>query len=106
MTHRADIELARLAAEAAPWAFDAFFDDTIARVYAFVQRRSSSAEAAQRVTERVLTHVFRELPDYDGSVPLSVWVLAILKRELRGEHRASQARPRSLAIPPPPASGG
>ena len=106
MTHRADVELARRAAEADPGAFESLFADTIVRVYAFVLRRTPSAEVAQRVTERVLTRVFADLARYEGSVPLSAWVLSIVKWELRSEGRASRPSAQSHEIAPPPGSGG
>ena len=105
MTHRSDIELARRAAEADPVAFDSLFADTLVRVYAFVLSRIPSAEVAQRVTERVLTRVFVDLERYEGSVPLSAWILSIVKRELRSEARTSHASERPHAITPEPGSG-
>lgn len=101
MTHEADVELARRASEANPAAFESLFADTIARVYAFVQRRSPSAESAQRLTERVLLRVFREISHYEGNVALSAWVLSIVKDELRSESRASLDHAPSLAVAPP-----
>ena len=43
---------------------------------------------------------------YDGSVPLSAWVLSIVKQELRSEGRASRSSARPHASAPPPGSGG
>ena len=106
MTHRADVELARRAAEADPVACESVFADTIDRVYAFVLRRTPSAEVAQGVTERVLTRVFHDLGRYEGGVPLSAWVLSIVKQELRSEGRASRPSALPHASAPPPGSGG
>ena len=106
MTNRADVELARRAAEADPGAVESLFADTLARVYAFVLRRTPSAEIAERVTERVLTRVFVDLARYEGSVPLSAWVLSIVKRELRSEARASRPSAPAHELAPPPGSGG
>ena len=106
MTHRADVELARRAAAADPVACESLFADTIDRVYAFVLRRTPSAEIAQRVTERALTSVFRDLGRYEGSVPLSAWVLSIVKQELRSEARASSPSALPQASAPPAGSVG
>ena len=106
MTHRADVELATRAAQADPVACEAVFADTIDRVYAFVQRRTRSTEVAQSVTERVLTRVFGDLGRYAGGVPLSAWVLAIVKQELASEARAPHSSAPANASAPPPGSGG
>jgi DNA-directed RNA polymerase specialized sigma24 family protein len=83
MEHRADLELARQAACADRTAFGALFEGSFDRVYAFVRRRASSREAAERATERILARAFDQLSDYDGSVAFSTWLLAVLKAELR-----------------------
>jgi DNA-directed RNA polymerase specialized sigma24 family protein len=106
MTHQADVELARRAAAADPVACESVFADAIDRVYAFVLRRTPSADVAQLVTERVLTSVFRELGRYEGRVPLSAWVLSIVKRELRSEARATRPSALPHASAPPPGSVG
>jgi len=106
MTNRADVELARRAAEADPGAVESLFADTLARVYAFVLRRAPSVEIAERVTERVLTRVFVDLARYEGSVPFSAWVLSIVQRELSSEPRASRPSAPSYETVPPPGSGG
>jgi DNA-directed RNA polymerase specialized sigma24 family protein len=106
MTQRADVDLAQRAAAADPVACESLFADTIDRVYAFVLRRTPSAEVAQHVTERALIRVFGNLARYEGSVPLSAWVLSIVKQELRSEALLSRpsARPHDSAAPP--GSGG
>ncbi len=106
MTHRADVELARRAAAADPVACESVFADSIDRVYAFVLRRISSAEVAQRVTERVLTRVFRDLGRYEGRVSLSAWVLSIVKQELCSEARVSRPSAPPHESAPPPGSAG
>jgi DNA-directed RNA polymerase specialized sigma24 family protein len=106
MQHRADVERAQRVAQADPSAFEQLLADTVDRVYAFALGRSPTAEAAERVSERALERVFRDLQHYEGSVSLSAWMLAIVKRELRRE--ASLARPpvSSHAISPPAGSAG
>ena len=95
MQHRADVERAQRVAAADSAAFEQLFADSVDRVLAFALARSPSVAAAERVSERALEHVFRELHRYDGSLSLSAWVLAIVKRELRLE--ASVARPPASA---------
>lgn len=90
MQHRADVERARRAADADPVAFELLFADTIDHVYAYALGRAASVEAAERVSERALECVFRNLHRYKGSVSLSAWVLAIVKRELRGDASVSR----------------
>jgi DNA-directed RNA polymerase specialized sigma24 family protein len=82
MQHRADFELVRRAAGAEPPGLETLFEDTFARVYTFVARRSPGREAAERVTQRVLERVFGELRGYDGRVSFSAWVLRFVKHEL------------------------
>ena len=106
MQHQADVELARRAADADPVAFETLFSDLIDRVHRFVLRRTASAEAAQRVCERALTRSFESLDRYDGGVPLSAWVLSIVKQELRSEARAPRTPAPSSTLASPPVSGG
>jgi DNA-directed RNA polymerase specialized sigma24 family protein len=96
MKHRADFELTRRAARGEASDVAALFDDTFTRVYAFVARRVSGRDAAERTTERILEHVFARLETYDGGLPFSAWVLAIVKREL-----ASAAAARAAGASPP-----
>ncbi len=106
MKHPADLDLARRAAQADTTAFERLFAETLEPVHAFVARRVASREAAERVTERVLTRAFGALARYDGGAPFSTWVLSIVKQELRAEASVSRS-----AIPPsgtsaaPPSSG-
>jgi DNA-directed RNA polymerase specialized sigma24 family protein len=95
MRHRADFERAKRAARGEAGDLAALFEDTFSRVYAFVARRSSGREAAERATEQALERVFAGLDRYDGSLPFSAWVLAIVKRELAGAaaSRAAGASP-------------
>ena len=88
MKHRADFELARRSAQADRSAFEALFDDGFGRVYAFVERRTATRDAAQSATERILARAFAQLAGYDGSTPFSAWLLAIVKQELRAPERA------------------
>ena len=103
MTHRADFELAQRAAQADPGGFERLFGETFDRVIAFVARRTDSREAAERVTERVLVRAFGTLGRYDGSLPLSAWVLALVKQELRAEASGSRVaiRPSGTTAAPP-----
>lgn len=97
MEHRADLELARQAARADRSAFRALFEDSFDRVYAFVRRRTSTPEAAERATERILARVFEQLADYDGSIPFSAWLLSQVKSELRAA-RESPRETRSASF--------
>lgn len=106
MTQGADVDLAQRAAAADPVAFESLFVDTVDRVYAFVLRRTPSAEVAKHVTERVLTSVFRDLSGYEGRVPLSAWVLSLVKKELRREARMSHAPAPAHDSAAPAGSGG
>jgi DNA-directed RNA polymerase specialized sigma24 family protein len=83
MKHRADLELARLAARADRAAFGALFEDSFDRVYAFVRRRTRSREAAELASERILARTFEQLADYDGSIAFSAWLLSRVMAELR-----------------------
>ena len=103
MIHRADFELAQRAAQADPEGFERLFGETLERVHAFVVRRTDSREAAERVSERVLVRAFGTLGRYDGSVPVSAWVLSLVKLELRAEASGSCAaiRPSGTTAAPP-----
>ncbi len=103
MQHRADVELARRAADANPVAFESLFSDAIERVHAFVLRRTPSPEAAQRVSERALTRMFASLARYEGSDSFAAWLLVIVKQELRNDALATRpsAAPPPVAPPPP-----
>lgn len=90
MQHRADVERARRAADADPVAFELLFADTIDRIYAWALGRAPDVATAERVSERALECAFRNLHRYDGSVSLAAWVLAIAKRELRGDASVSR----------------
>jgi DNA-directed RNA polymerase specialized sigma24 family protein len=90
MQHRVDLELARAAAQAEPAAFAALFDDSLARVHAFVSRRTSTPEQAERISERVLERAFGALAGYDGTTPFSAWLLSIVKQELRADRSATR----------------
>jgi DNA-directed RNA polymerase specialized sigma24 family protein len=81
MQHRADFDLASRAARAEPGSFDLLFEQTFACTYAFVARRTPHRAAAERATERILEQVFLELGRYDGRLPFSAWLLAIVKRD-------------------------
>lgn len=91
MQHRADFELARRAAQADRAGFGALFEDWFGRVHAFVQRRTTSREAAESTTERILARAFAQLAGYDGNTPFSAWLLAIVKAELRASESRSRA---------------
>ena len=91
MQHRVDLERARQVARADLTAFGVLFEGSFGRVYAFVRSRSASDEVAQRATERILTAAFAQLPDYDGSTPLSAWLLSLVKAELRASAPRSDA---------------
>jgi DNA-directed RNA polymerase specialized sigma24 family protein len=95
MQQRADVDLARGAARAEPGSFELLFEDTFARTYAFVARRTPDRAAAERATQRILERVFLELPRYDGRLPFSAWLLAIVKRDLArsAPQRAAAAAP-------------
>jgi len=102
MEHRADFELARRAARADRSAFEALFEDWFDRVFAFVERRTATREAAERATEGILARAFAQLAGYDGSTPFSAWLLAIVKAELRAvepRSRAAQSGGTPLAGP-------
>lgn len=106
MTHQADFELAARAAQADTGAFDRLFGEALDRVHAFVARRAASPEAAEQMTERILVRVFDALGRYDGSVPLSAWVLGLTMQELRADAPASRADIRPSGTTAAPASGG
>ena len=90
MEHRSDLELARRTTRADLSAFGSFFDEAFDRVYAFVERRTTTREAAERTTERILARAFAQLAGYDGAIPFSAWLLVIVKQELRGSGTATR----------------
>lgn len=106
MTHRADFELAQRAAQADPGAFERLFAETHDRVHAFVARRSASPEAAERVSERVLVRAFGALDGYDGSLPLSAWLLSLVKQELCAEASRARSAIRSSGASAAPTGSG
>jgi len=74
-----DTELTRRALEGDAEAFARIYEASFACVWSFAARRRSSPAAAEALTERILSRVFRELARYDGEVPFAAWLLALCK---------------------------
>jgi len=80
-----DTRLVSRAAEGDRDAFDAIFEASFPRVFAFAARRTASRAAAERLTQRILRRGFASLGGYAGDVPFAAWLLTVAKQVEREE---------------------
>jgi DNA-directed RNA polymerase specialized sigma24 family protein len=72
-------------------AYEAVYDASFPRVYAFAVRRTGERRGAERLCERILRRVFRDLHGYAGDVPFAAWLLGVAK-QVAHEHAAARRR--------------
>jgi len=77
-----------------PHAFALLYEDGLRRVWAFAARRCATREAAEAITEAILTRAFATLSCFTGALSWPVW-LGALAAELWQETHGT----------PPPAAG-
>jgi len=76
-------------AEAKPEAFHRFFDEWFPRVYAWALRDLGSRPHAEAVTRRSLHSALAEVRTVDPALPLAVWLLSHLRREIAWARRST-----------------
>ena len=74
-----DTKLAQRALRGDSEAFARIYEASFPCVWSFAARRLGSPAAAEALTDRILSRVFRELDRYDGEVPFAAWLLAVCK---------------------------
>lgn len=89
MPHATDLALARRVLAADPAAFERLFERFYRCVYVHAQHQLGDVFCARRVTEASLQEALETLSQYDGTVPLAAFVLAITRRQVARELLAS-----------------
>jgi DNA-directed RNA polymerase specialized sigma24 family protein len=84
-----DLERVRLATRGGAGAFAELYELGFRRVWAFAARAGRSQEAAEHLTEAILTRAFESLGSFDGTETWCAWLGAIAC-QVREEVEASR----------------